>query len=232
MAHSDEQIRRLAVLTAGRNPAWSELTFLGDGLTADPPSSVAAAFDCRIANDRSATGLRANYEVRLRENPNFRTVRVSFPIFDAATTYETTVNGNLYSDSDTTKALVIAGLASAISAGEADVTAVVDPNDSEKLLITGDIYADFTIVLGTTGGTGTISMVADATTVTFQFWALAKGRTLFSWLSEHEDSFSDNVVTGPLLLAGIDYVGVRIVTLAASEQVVIAVGVGQLEETT
>lgn len=160
-----------ANLLAGDKPTWSKPTDTTAG-----PSGPASGVSVLGA-------LKTRVVVQLRRESSDtaprRWARITFPIFDAATTYAIEINGDAYSTSQATLAALLSTLVAAINVGKAGVCTATpaDANDDEtndSIDIVGDIDADFAVVAGKSGGTGTIAAEVDASTAAVTVWGRPK----------------------------------------------------------
>jgi hypothetical protein len=167
----------LAVLQAGREPAWVKQPASG---SAKPPDAA----DSGTYLERSVRGL---IHVSLREQAHRRTARLTIPTVDLAATYTVTVDGhavayNAFTAGAVNRQAVVDGIAAAIAAN-GTVAAIVTANAVDALnngardtvVIRGIEEEDYAIAFTATGSAALLA-VADLTTATTLFWWAAGAR--------------------------------------------------------
>lgn len=170
MATDPELIAQLAVLSQGREPLFAE-SIVDASTLPDPPSSATDG----VALSGETVALVG---VRLRADAASQRATVVVDTVDDTTVYTVTLDGTPYVYAAMGGDLapeIVAGLRDAINVG-VDFVATVD---GESLVIQAVDVANFTVALSTVGGSGALSYTQDATTATFEVWALPTGET--SW---------------------------------------------------
>lgn len=174
-----QQVLDLAVLRAGRKPSWTERIV-------DNTAGAAAPLEAKPSPGTTTgvvplQGAVVGYiKVQCRADPNSKSADVQITGADFAETYTITINALAHTDAGAglTEEAVLAEIAGIINAGAqaGNVTAgaVVGAGPAAKLTITGDIEADFTIAVSTSGGAATMSLVADATFADVEVYLSAK----------------------------------------------------------
>jgi len=163
---SFEELNRNGLIALGLTPEWVDQDATSASYTGAPASAASGVY--------LQGSSKCLVYVALRENVARRTARVSIT-FDAATTYTVTVNGS--ASTGATGANLAAALADLVTKANAlaGVTAIQDPADATKVLITGDAEADFYIDVSVSGGAGTIACVADASSCGVRFFGTPGG---------------------------------------------------------
>ena len=95
MAVSDEHLKEIADMNAGRAPAFTEQAAVD---AATKPFSSSTGMIKTAGAKGAGIAVKTVVEVLLRENPAFRTGRGSIDVFDAATTYTVTIDGNAHAE--------------------------------------------------------------------------------------------------------------------------------------
>lgn len=177
-------LNRLGILSAARALDWIEQSSTAD---------VAPSID---TDGVSVSGvLFTQFEVLTREQPAYRTTRITFSAHDAASGYNVVVNGNTVAIVD--GANIPTTIALAVNAINADgvvnliVTAAAEARNGttvDTLVLRGVAEADYTCAVATTSGTGVITSELDATGATGKFYSLAGGRNASTSWAEIPDS--------------------------------------------
>jgi len=164
-------LNKLGILSAARRLDWRE-----QASTADvAPSSETDGVPLEQT-------LFAQFEVLCREQPAYRTTRITFSSFDAASDYDVIVNGNTVAIVDGLNiAATIQAAANAINA-DGTVGAIVAASAEARngatldtLVLRGLAEADYTCTVATTSGTGVITADLDATGAVGKFFSLPSG---------------------------------------------------------
>jgi hypothetical protein len=158
-----------ANLLAADKPTWSLCPDTDAGPTGSGSGvSVAGALKTLVA-------------VQIRTPTNGvprRQVKVTLPVFDAATTYTVNVNGSSYAASGASRAAVLEAITTALNSGSTVAQAQnLDEDEdtfTDAILITGITTDDYYIVPSASAGTGTILAVGDPSSATARVWGLAK----------------------------------------------------------
>ena len=122
---------------------------------------------------------------------------------DTASDYRVTVGGNVVTydaASDTTTTTVATGLAAALEAAGAVAALVTSTSEGNVVTIVGDTAANYSIVAAIVGGSGTMTLSAEATSVTFRVWAVNKGQSQFDLINDYStktvtENWTDKLVT-------------------------------------
>lgn len=170
-----EDLNRAGLLAIGLQPEWQDVAAAD---YAGAPTSQAAGIS--LVNSP-----KAYFSVDLREEVHRRTARVVVTVADLTlTTYTVTINGtavayNASSALPANATALVAGIAAAINADGTVgpiVTAIADPAaPTTTILIRGDTETDYSIAIGVSGGTGTLTCNADAVSCTARQWVTAGG---------------------------------------------------------
>lgn len=153
-----EELNEAGLLSIGLTPQWVDLTLAA--VTGAPDAASDGVF-----LENSPTTL---VFVALREEVHRRTCRVVVTVADVASTHTNTIGGNAVATTGrATPALtVIDMVADIIADGPAFAVAQpsVDPDDATgaTLLLTGKAEADYAIDSTVAGGTGAVTISADA----------------------------------------------------------------------
>lgn len=194
----------LAIRAAGVAPSWSQQVVADRTSASFPGYAEEPALDnpsLGISVDGSqATGL----DIRLRENPTTRTMRVSLDTtFDTTSDYRVVVDGTnnnvsgTYADWETAVDAIIAGVA------DADVTLSREGEGDDSILLVQTVAQDdlsFNFVV--TSGTTAVIISADAASGNLEFWSIKRGtgRNPY-WGAEENGTYSltSKGVKGPIL---------------------------------
>ncbi len=164
---STERLNRAGELAIGLTPEWVDQTAFA-GAPSAPSDGVFLTGFGENKGTASAQG-----QVNAREEIHRRTGRIKVDTFDLLVgIYSITIEGSLVSydasvDLPADNAELISDLVDLINAGPAPiidaVTASLDPDDVDTVLILGDVEADWSLDATLAGGTGAITVTADAT---------------------------------------------------------------------
>lgn len=160
MGLTEQQARELIGLGAGRRLRWTAQTPITEAAPADPPT------DGDGVDVRDALSGRLKLQLRADARAQVATVEVTSTTDD---TYTVTIAGVAYDYVASSKTIVqiAAGLASALAAASAVVT--VTDNLDGTLTIEGATPTAYTIAVST-AGSGTMTLDAEASTVTWSLW--------------------------------------------------------------
>lgn len=173
-----QQANELAVAAAGHNAEWTAKTASADYTGAPSSASSGVGIDA----------LKTLLWVELRDTVHARTGYITLTYDAAITTYDVTIDGNLVStapntDTPTTLVDLAADITADTPAGAGDVvtaTAVDTDGDSviDAVKIVGKAEADYTLVLGITGGpgAGTLTATIDAASANLRVFGKAGGQ--------------------------------------------------------
>lgn len=167
-----DQLNSGGLLSLGLNVEWvDQTTYTGAPVGAD----------AGVYLNGSPSGM---FAVALREAAHTREARVEITTADLTTTvYTVTINGNDvdYDASAETPAdadELLQGIVDAINADGtvgAIVTAAVDPDNADTVLLTGDDEDDYSIAVSVAGGTGALACTAAATSCSVRIWSTPGG---------------------------------------------------------
>lgn len=163
---------QLAVLLAGRDPAWAEQSTTDND---KPPQSVGSGVAL-------SDTVRTLLYIALREDARGRTCRYAVTTVDLTATYGVTIDGNVVSyDANAGGAIdivdVVEGIRDAILAdapGAADVVVATvedsdDDGDADTVVIRGLGEADYSFE-GTAGGTAVVALTAELVGADARVW--------------------------------------------------------------
>lgn len=177
-------LNKLGILSAARYLVWKEQASTADTAPSGETDGV------------SLEGvLYTQFEVLCREQPAYRTTRITLSSFDASSGYDVIVNGNTVAISDGLN--IAATLTAAANTINADgtvgliVQAAAEARNGDTvdtLVLRGIAEADYTCTVATTSGTGVIAADLDATGAEGKFYTLASGSNASESWAEIPDS--------------------------------------------
>ena len=197
MAVSDELLKELAVMGQGRVPVFSSQPTIENGGEPGPPAN-SATDGINVANSLVTT-----LRVQLRANASYRTSTITIDTLDTASEYKVTIGGTAVTydaASDTTTTTVATGLPAALEANGTVAALVTSTSEGNVITIVGDAAANYSIAVAIVGGSGTMTLSAEATSVTFRVWAVNKGQSQFDLINEYStktitENWTDKLVT-------------------------------------
>jgi hypothetical protein len=157
----------LAILFGARRPEWKVPASTGVPATATAGVPIAGA-------------VKTYVWIQSREELHRRTVRIAIA-FDGTTTYEVTIGAFQVdttgdTDIETTIDAMVSDINSDVDASALVVASREGSGDDSVLLLKGVGPADYAVAVGTTGGTGTITITReDATDVDAWIYLYADG---------------------------------------------------------
>jgi hypothetical protein len=188
-----DNLNRGGLLALGLTVEWvDQTTYTGAPVGAD----------AGVYLNGSPSGM---FAVALRESAHTREARVEVTTYDLTTTvYTVTIDGNdvdydASAETPANNAALLQGIVDAINADGtvgAIVTAVVDPDNADTILITGDEEDDYSIAIGVAGGTGALACTAAAVSCAVRVWGtpggiVKSGSTWYDgWLKPPNGSYS------------------------------------------
>jgi len=183
MTVQDENLKRLAEMGVGREPGFSESTALG---YATKPFSSSAGMVSLTVPSGAGTAVKAAVEVMLRENPHRRTGRCTIDVFDAATTYTVTIDGNAHAEvGDTDIETTIDNLVADVNGGDPGAHGVPETEFGDfELEITGfDAATTYDAIINsvTVGVTGTTDADTTAAALKTALEADSRIKDLFTF---------------------------------------------------
>ncbi len=209
----------LAILAGGRAPEWEAQSTQAGGHN----TTAAPLRPPELASDGVALSgnLFTMIDVPLRiTGPHRRRGIVTIGTFDATTSYTVTLGGNAFtSTTPADLATALSDLATAINA-HADYTASVV---TTTVVFYGATDADFSIVPSRSGGTGTLSTVADPSSAPPRFYGIGASVAATApetWKSVLGVTAAPSLaadfrgVLGPMPTAGLSRVYVEVDSLA------------------
>ncbi len=169
---------QLSILLTGRRPQWTVQVDTGGYPNGIP--AVAAAIGVNIVDSP-----KTQIAIKVREFTHARSVRLTLPIFDLASTYAVDLDttGTIATAAVTDLPTTLTAIAAAITADVAGLGAIVTAtaNDSsgdgvvDNVLLTGKAEADYVVNdVSVAGGTGTIVATVDRNSTDFRVFSLGK----------------------------------------------------------
>lgn len=158
-------LNKLGILAAARKLSWSEQT----AYTAKPGSATDGV--------STSGSLFTSVLVQVREQPAYRTTRITFGAFDGVSAYTVTLNGGTPvaiadgSDIADTVADAVQTLNDNVNSNTIITAFAEVRNGVQTLVLKGKAEADYTCVVGVSSGTGTIAADLDATEATLKLFA-------------------------------------------------------------
>ena len=172
----------LAILAGGRYPDMEEITPAANYTGAPVGASAGASLV-----DTSERGvLAALVKAALREYPSYRQAVVTVTNFVAGQTYTVTITGNAVAFVDVTGDVkdtydgLVAALAGVPAADALVSFTALDldgDGDSDALLVTGDVEADYGIATSTGGGGATMATEAEPSTADLRLYGTENDST-------------------------------------------------------
>lgn len=211
---------QLAILAGARAPAWEAQSVQAG--SADTGSVLAPLRAPELASDGVETqnALYAMVDVPIRANPHRRKGVVTIGVFDAGSDYIVTLGGvaKTAANPHANVAAALASLAAAIHGGLYTATVV-----GSTVVFYGATDTDFSIVPSRSGGTGTLSIVADPSSASLRTYGIGRDGSAAApsaWKScigpNGTGTFTADVrgVVAPMPCAGLSRVYVEVDSLA------------------
>lgn len=167
MAVSAQQISKAGILSQGQYPVFALQGVSAISAPALPPVLYTDAVALATPGGKA---IEALVRVNLREFAAYRQASLAF-VKDDSVLYRVVINGtncNYTSDASATTSEIATGVAAAINAAVGSVVTATVNDAGTGVDIISDVLADYTLT--NTGTVGTITITAEAVTVTFDIW--------------------------------------------------------------
>jgi len=162
-------LNKLGILAAARRLEWTEQT----SFTVKPGSDIDGV--------TLGSALFATVHVQVREQPAYRTTRITFSAFDGVSGYTVTLDGGTpvaLADGATIEATVndaVQTLNDNVNSNLIIAASAEQRNGVWTLVLRGLAEPDYTCVVATSGGTGVITADLDATGATISIFTQPSG---------------------------------------------------------